>query len=1128
MNIGVLLLCCTVLGVVHQWSSTTDGLWSDSNNWDPKLIPSTSSSVVLPPQYTSITVTIGSNVAVSSLSLSSNVVLLFQNNSTLTISDALVLIGGTLRTDPSSSSSSTSVDTLVLAGDFDHTILNSHKLIVNRLFDWRHGLFELDSLSELVFVNVINVRLESSQQYSHPDLFLYYNWYSSLNVIDRTGRHDPSDVIMDGPLWKSDADGGYLEIIPGNSLEIPNLPGVQGWRGASLSIWIWFEEGQIGLNLLGACQFYIRPTSIQVGNSQSSFSLPRSKWFHLTVTATARDAYVYTDGSYIGGIQLSTAYNCGEPPLYFSLSQVGTNRFEGKVRAVQFFTKTLTIDEINELFYEPPTGILGEGKLSLVNSEVKMLSSKFDLRSITLTSSILQSNEATFDELQSLQLYSDSSVSLTQDTMILSKDISIVLDSSELYYDDSVDFSSATLSLIAINSRFLNDFGFSIIHVLELSWSTFESLSYIEIVVGCFYCNYCQILGNSEYVVSQVPRINTGNFSTSLIFQSTVVNSLVSGQVQLSDSIDLSSHVTFDDVSVSEFQSSGGSITCHSDVLMRNDVTFSFVGFYHTFDVVLSESNVKLNQDFTLLNFQILSGSGVIFDTTLNSGKIIPLPLIVFESNLVLSLSSTISIQIVESNSSTKIIVGSTVYLDGTLEVDFDPFKHWSGHEFLLVDSSNLVGEFTFIQSTCSSIFNVIYNSSGVLGSFDEYIAHLNTVSYISTTGIDDPCCGTFDSPCASFKGVLERMGRKGKVYFHEGSYSFQGLGKVTEADWEVIGLGDVMIEGLGETLFELLHSKIFISNIVFNCKSDICFSLTNSTFHVVLSDILHEAGIFMFLTESSEVTIASCYLESNASNILKSIDSNLVLLEVYITGFVQDSLINLENSNIQIDRSNFSNIESFHLFQLKQSHIQLIDSLCSNSNFYITLFDLFQINTETVYEINDSVFELIDFSFSLGICFDYFISAEVSQVVLNNFIMRNFDTNSVVYVYNSNLLLQNNLFQSITCQSLIESVNSLIELNEVTISNVTCNTCFDLFANNLFVQFMDVFSTSGDLFKLSEVELIDLDILNIYDSHMDTIILAANVYLDIKNVSVSDSDMRHFFNAKNLLVHATVLTSTI
>ncbi|KAL0242636.1 hypothetical protein GEMRC1_005199 [Eukaryota sp. GEM-RC1] len=43
------------------------------------------------------------------------------------------------------------------------------------------------------------------------------------------------------------------------------------------------------------------------------------------------------------------------------------------------------------------------------------------------------------------------------------------------------------------------------------------------------------------------------------------------------------------------------------------------------------------------------------------------------------------------------LIVGSSVYLDGILEIEFDPFSYWSEHEFLLIDSANLVGKFTSV-----------------------------------------------------------------------------------------------------------------------------------------------------------------------------------------------------------------------------------------------------------------------------------------------------------------------------------------------------------------------------------------------------------------------------------------------
>ncbi|KAL0242760.1 hypothetical protein GEMRC1_005323 [Eukaryota sp. GEM-RC1] len=61
----------------------------------------------LPPS--TITVTIDDHVTTSSLTLSTNVVLLFKDHSTLTITDTLLLNGGTLRSDLSSSSSFTSL-----------------------------------------------------------------------------------------------------------------------------------------------------------------------------------------------------------------------------------------------------------------------------------------------------------------------------------------------------------------------------------------------------------------------------------------------------------------------------------------------------------------------------------------------------------------------------------------------------------------------------------------------------------------------------------------------------------------------------------------------------------------------------------------------------------------------------------------------------------------------------------------------------------------------------------------------------------------------------------------------------------------------------------------------------------
>ncbi|KAL0244791.1 hypothetical protein GEMRC1_008873 [Eukaryota sp. GEM-RC1] len=1009
-----------------------------------------------------------STVTITSLSLSSSVVLFFQNNSTLTISDVLLLKGGTLRSDLSSSSSFTSVDSLVLEGD--HVVLHSHKLIVNRHFVWNHGSIELDSLGELMFVDVINVTLKGSDPNADLNSFLYCSWFNSYNNIDRSGNHDPDTITIDGPEFKRDESGGYLDIKPGDTLHVPNIPGLTGWRWASISIWIYIQEGGFGFGHNGwRCTFFIESYRVRWGPNSTPYDFPLETWFHLVVTATDGTMRVYVNGKSVADNTPSNTqrYYCSSGgPAVLPLSEISPMSssnvsFTGRIRAVQVFRKSLSAEEVGQLNYDPLTGILGEGKLSLVNSEVTLLSSKFDLRSITLTSSILQSNEATFDKLQSLQLFNHSLVIFTQGTTIVSENISITLNSSELYFDTSVDISSSTLSLIAINSHLRNEFDFSNVHVLDLSFSTFELMYDFEIIVHYFWCSQCQLIGNSQFVITEFSKINSGNFSSSLIVRSSVTNSSsVSGEVQLSDSFDFFSHVTFDDVSVSEFQSSSGSIACHSDVLMRNDVTFSFVTFSPSLDVVLSDSNVNLNQDFKLLNFQVLSGSGVVFDTTSNSGKIIPLPLIVFENDLVLSLSSTVSIEVVDTNTSTKIFVGSTVYLDGTLEVDFDPFKYWSGHEFLLVSSSNLIGEFTSVNSTCSSIFKIIYTSTSVLGSFEEYIAHLDQVSYVSATGIDDPCCGSFNTPCASFKGVLERMGRKGKVYFHEGSYSFnQGLGKISDVDWEVIGLGDVMIEGRDETLFEIDDSVFVLSNVSVNTSTCRTFHISNSSVSVNNSTF---QSLNMFsdgVVFDSSFTVCSSSFTSFSFEIVITCDlsfsiSSSSLVTMFTSTFdnlIVNSLIDSDSSSLIISHSVFSDIISNSIFNLNNSELTI-----TNCDIFNTFGDFFIDGYESALILNYLDFKFSNFTqwFSIvagsfdgqhlaffDITHDVFYFNNCSEAILQNVRVDGSNIDSLINFESTNISILDFSIQDSVGVTLITGFDSDISLESLLISNTSFNS---------------------------------------------------------------------------------------
>ncbi|KAL0244936.1 hypothetical protein GEMRC1_009016 [Eukaryota sp. GEM-RC1] len=206
MVIGILLLCC-VLGSIHQWIASTDGLWFDDNNWDPYGAPSTHSSVLISPQSFPLTVTIRSNVVISSFTLSPNVIILFEYNSTLTISDSLILHGGTLSTHSSSPSSSTSVHSLIL--DTSQATLLSHKLIVTKIFDWKRGSIELDGSSELIFSNTTSTSFNDNEFLHSSDVVHLWGLNSGGGDVYTSGFNNYGQLGYDG---SSRSSHGKIQI----------------------------------------------------------------------------------------------------------------------------------------------------------------------------------------------------------------------------------------------------------------------------------------------------------------------------------------------------------------------------------------------------------------------------------------------------------------------------------------------------------------------------------------------------------------------------------------------------------------------------------------------------------------------------------------------------------------------------------------------------------------------------------------------------------------------------------------------------------------------------------------------------------------------------------------------------
>ncbi|KAL0244143.1 hypothetical protein GEMRC1_008228 [Eukaryota sp. GEM-RC1] len=601
------------------------------------------------------------------------------------------------------------------------------------------------------------------------------------------------------------------------------------------------------------------------------------------------------------------------------------------------------------------------GLILLIVHKVQLYSSKFDVRTISLTYSTLYLNDVYFNNLKFFELLANSSVNVTSDSKIASDDLTITLNSSDLYYDDSVDISSSSVSLIAINSRFQNDFDFDNIRVLDLSFSTFESASSIHIIVGYFSCFHCQLLGNSSLLTETYSEINSGNFSSSLVVtQSADTNTLI-GQVQLANSIDFFSYVILDDVSVSEFQSSIGSIICHSDVLMRNVVAISSIPFVFHNALILSDATVFLDPLFVLLDFQTLKGVGTIDTNILNFGRINPSSTLTFNDNLTLSFSSIVTLQISNDSSSTQLIVGSTAYLDGILEIEFDTKSDSTRYNYTLIESDQINGRFRSIINPCASLITTFYSKSSLIVSVNDFVVDLQQGSYVSPTGVDDPCCGTFDSPCASFRGVLERMGRKGTVYFHSGHYLFnQGFGKLIDVDWEVIGLVDVIIDGSDETILDIIYSSLTFHNLIIYGKN-VVFEVSDSSIIFDFVSVLSVSNDTMFLIENSSLTTTNCLFDIDSFRLFECIESLLFINNSSFSGSLSDSLISLSSSSMIFDNTLFNDLNVNNLVVSSSSSIKL-------NHLSIT-----EVTANTVFQLHQSIIlmnNLIVFSiFSKDFC---------------------------------------------------------------------------------------------------------------------------------------------------------------
>ncbi|KAL0245998.1 hypothetical protein GEMRC1_007214 [Eukaryota sp. GEM-RC1] len=376
-----------------------------------------------------------------------------------------------------------------------------------------------------------------------------------------------------------------------------------------------------------------------------------------------------------------------------------------------------------------PPGFEGNGTLVLDNSELRLMSMTVFMSQISLQNSVLISGNVSFENVGEV-ISSSSSLKLTDFTVFSSNEIEFHLDNSDLYFEEDVVVSSSII-LIAINSQIEYLTLFFPLHLVDLTYSRLSSNLINDIAFNSLDCSHCQLLTKQRVNVTDYLKIN-------------------SGKISAKEPLEVYFHF-------------------FSDVKIQNSVSILNIDVDFKHDIFLFNTSLLLDQD--LVVHRVLSGSGVIESNVLNYGTVFARNNLDFYKSLSLSSSSNLKF-LLSSSFEDQVSIADDVYLSGMLEIEVILSRAIIGSDFELIRAGQLFGHFDEIRSNCKSIISLSFSTSSVLASFNDYILELNQVSYISTTGFDDTCCGTINSPCASFRGVLERMGSKGTVYFHEGSYS--------------------------------------------------------------------------------------------------------------------------------------------------------------------------------------------------------------------------------------------------------------------------------------------------------------------------------------------------------------------
>ncbi|KAL0228928.1 hypothetical protein GEMRC1_013548 [Eukaryota sp. GEM-RC1] len=380
-------------------------------------------------------------------------------------------------------------------------------------------------------------------------------------------------------------------------------------------------------------------------------------------------------------------------------------------------------------------------------------------------------------------------------------------------------------------------------------------------------------------------------------------------------------------------------------------------------------------------------------------------------------------------------------------------------------------------------------------------------------------------------------MGRKGTVYFHEGSYSFnQGLGKASDVEWEVIGLGDVMVEGTGAALLEIDDSIFTLSNVVVYTSTSIAFNISNSNMSINRCTIFSSYPLFDGIVNNSTLNVSSSIFSSFSFEVSRS---EVVFSDSSFNGEVADFIMSMSYSVVTVTTSTFDQVIGNTLLYsdrctliVKQSFFTEIfaSSMINLNNSELNIYhcDFSKSSGEVFVESNESIvivkyldFKLSNFAQWFGILSGSFIGQDIVFL----------ETDQDVFHFENctEVFLQNVTVSQSNLGLLIQSINSFITISRVSILNSTGTSVVAGYDSVINLDSCDVLNCSFDSFVGLDFSNLTASIVeSTFSNYSNSLLFFSNSTVFMEDILMNNVSAITFLNTFDSLAifYNTVITN--